>query len=403
MWPIVDVDLHQHPVDAAIRHNLRQAVPAAGTGTKLSFLAADHHGTSSIALDATTYAITKRYTTPFGAPRGQKPQAWPDDKSFLGKPADTTTGLTHIGAREYDPALGQFLSVDPVLTPDQAQSLNGYSYANQNPATASDPTGLCVDPGNGHCMPTNGGDAGKNAPPENHYPRGSSNGTGRSSGSGTAQSSSTGELINSSEANKRHNEAQRVAIEYLRLTNPGATVQAEYEILGAGKNGATDGSADIVMLKDGVLYIWEVKSGRRGKDEKVAAAEVAHYVKMERILQTGPGGQHLQVKAGFDIPQLVTPDVVQKDRVLVTVSTNKKRADLVGKGKHDGAISWWTRRSSGPKDPSLKPYPRTVPARVWDWDPSPSAVKNIKKGIAYGTATAAGIALTILAGGAATP
>ncbi|MGW5449268.1 RHS repeat-associated core domain-containing protein [Streptomyces asiaticus] len=166
----------------------------ATTGTTLSFLAADHHGTSGIALDATTYAITKRYTTPFGALRGEKPQAWPDDKSFLGKPADTTTGLTHIGAREYDPTLGQFLSLDPLLTSDQAQSLNGYNYANQNPATASDPTGLCVDPGNGHCMPTNGGDAGKNAPPENHYPRSGSR--GNSGGSrGTAHVSSSGQTM----------------------------------------------------------------------------------------------------------------------------------------------------------------------------------------------------------------
>ncbi|MEU5611507.1 polymorphic toxin-type HINT domain-containing protein [Streptomyces sparsogenes] len=129
----------------------------ATTGTKLNFLAADHHGTSSIALDATTYAITKRYATPFGAPRGQKPQAWPDDKAFLGKPADTTTGLTHIGAREYDPTLGQFLSVDPVLAPGQLQSLNGYSYANQNPVTQSDPTGLWIDDGTGHSEPRNDG------------------------------------------------------------------------------------------------------------------------------------------------------------------------------------------------------------------------------------------------------
>ncbi|WP_436847639.1 hypothetical protein [Streptomyces avermitilis] len=35
-------------------------------------LAADHHGTSSIATDTTTYAVTKRYSTPFGAPRGTK-------------------------------------------------------------------------------------------------------------------------------------------------------------------------------------------------------------------------------------------------------------------------------------------------------------------------------------------
>ncbi|MGW1591421.1 RHS repeat-associated core domain-containing protein [Streptomyces sp. NPDC002386] len=72
-----------------------------------------------------------------------KPASWPDDKAFLGKPADGTTGLTHVGAREYDPTLGQFISVDPVLSLDQHQSLNGYSYAGNTPVTQSDPTGLC--------------------------------------------------------------------------------------------------------------------------------------------------------------------------------------------------------------------------------------------------------------------
>ncbi|MGW0771934.1 RHS repeat-associated core domain-containing protein [Streptomyces sp. NPDC002676] len=112
------------------------------SGTKLSFLAADHHGTSSIALDSGTYAVTKRYSTPFGAPRGTKPTSWPDDKAFLGKPADDATGLTHVGAREYDPTIGQFISVDPLLTLDQHQSLNGYAYANNTPVTLSDPSGL---------------------------------------------------------------------------------------------------------------------------------------------------------------------------------------------------------------------------------------------------------------------
>ncbi|PSM43648.1 type IV secretion protein Rhs [Streptomyces dioscori] len=115
------------------------------SGTKLSFLAADHHGTSSIALDATTYAVTKRYSTPFGATRGTKATTWPDDKAFLGKPADESTGLTHVGAREYDSSIGQFISVDPLLVADVAQSLNGYSYASNAPVTSSDPTGLCAD------------------------------------------------------------------------------------------------------------------------------------------------------------------------------------------------------------------------------------------------------------------
>ncbi|MFC9627206.1 RHS repeat domain-containing protein, partial [Streptomyces sp. NPDC056930] len=133
-------------------------------GSKLSFLAADHHGTSSIATDATTQDITKRYTTPFGAPRGTKSTTWPDDKAFLGKPADTTTGLTHIGAREYDPSVGQFISVDPVLALDQHQSLNGYAYANNTPVTSADPTGMWIDDGTGHSEPRPDGPAGPPSP-----------------------------------------------------------------------------------------------------------------------------------------------------------------------------------------------------------------------------------------------
>ncbi|WP_433894213.1 RHS repeat-associated core domain-containing protein [Streptomyces sp. CA-111067] len=111
----------------------------------LTFIAGDAHGTSSLALDASTLAITKRYTSPFGAPRSTA-TAWPDDKTFLGAPTDTDTGLTHIGAREYDPQTGRFLSVDPLLTTSDPQSLNGYTYADNNPATFSDPTGTMRAP-----------------------------------------------------------------------------------------------------------------------------------------------------------------------------------------------------------------------------------------------------------------
>ncbi|MFI5571803.1 polymorphic toxin-type HINT domain-containing protein [Streptomyces sp. NPDC051740] len=110
---------------------------------KISYLAGDRHGTSTTAITADTQALTKRYLSPFGEDRGAPLHGpWPDDKGFLGKSADTDTGLTHIGAREYDPALGQFLSVDPLLELDKHQTLNGYSYAAQNPVTHSDPTGM---------------------------------------------------------------------------------------------------------------------------------------------------------------------------------------------------------------------------------------------------------------------
>ncbi|MFG3173367.1 RHS repeat-associated core domain-containing protein [Streptomyces sp. NPDC048200] len=114
-----------------------------GTST-LTWLAGDDHDTASLALTATDQAITRRYTTPFGTDRGTAATNWPDDKKFLGKAADAVTGLTHIGAREYDPSIGQFISVDPVLQAEVPQTLNGYTYGSQNPVTRSDETGLAV-------------------------------------------------------------------------------------------------------------------------------------------------------------------------------------------------------------------------------------------------------------------
>ena len=176
--------------------------------TRLNFLAGDHHATASIAINATItnhdvvepQTFTKRYTTPFGAPRGPQP-AWPDDKRFLGKPVDANTGLTHIGAREYDPGIGRFISVDPVLDTSNAQSLNGYAYADNSPVTFSDPTGLLRPPedsGTGSScwdacqkkidgMGSSSGGSGS-----------SSGGGGDSGGSGGASSSSGGSTVTNS-------------------------------------------------------------------------------------------------------------------------------------------------------------------------------------------------------------
>ncbi|MFI1509440.1 RHS repeat-associated core domain-containing protein [Streptomyces sp. NPDC020597] len=117
-------------------------VTAVRTETGLTWMIDDHHGTASMSVDATTQAVTRRYTKPFGESRGAAPSLWPDDKGFLGKPVDSGTGLVHVGAREYDPTLGRFLSVDPVLVPEDHESMNGYAYADNTPVTKSDPTGL---------------------------------------------------------------------------------------------------------------------------------------------------------------------------------------------------------------------------------------------------------------------
>ncbi|MGW7169768.1 RHS repeat-associated core domain-containing protein [Streptomyces sp. NPDC054884] len=109
----------------------------------VSVTLADHHGTAQLAVDTATQQLTQRRTLPFGGTRGTEPATWPGTKGFVGGTDDTkATGLTHIGAREYDPTTGRFISVDPVMDPADAQQMHGYTYSNNNPVTFSDPTGL---------------------------------------------------------------------------------------------------------------------------------------------------------------------------------------------------------------------------------------------------------------------
>ncbi|MYQ52807.1 MULTISPECIES: polymorphic toxin-type HINT domain-containing protein [unclassified Streptomyces] len=134
---------------------------AVRTGGKITFLISDHHGTSTTQVTAdSAQLVTRRQSTIFGAARGAQPTSWVGDKGFVGGTEDSDTGLTHLGAREYDPATGRFISVDPIMDLADAQQMHGYAYSNNNPVTYSDPDGLCMDPGNGRCMPDDGGKSG---------------------------------------------------------------------------------------------------------------------------------------------------------------------------------------------------------------------------------------------------
>ncbi|WP_267246615.1 ricin-type beta-trefoil lectin domain protein, partial [Streptomyces sp. PR69] len=114
------------------------------TGHTLTVLLSDHHNTATTAVDLKDgLPTTRRAYDPYGNPRGTQPTTWPGRQTFLGTGTDdTTTGLTHIGAREYDPTTGRFLSTDPLIDITDPLQMNGYTYANANPTTLSDPTGL---------------------------------------------------------------------------------------------------------------------------------------------------------------------------------------------------------------------------------------------------------------------
>ncbi|MFV2117953.1 polymorphic toxin-type HINT domain-containing protein [Streptomyces sp. Act-28] len=121
-----------------------QTVAVRTNDNKVSFIASDHHGTGEVAIDSVTGAVSQRRFDPYGVERGQATGAWPGEKGYVGGTIDKSTGLTHLGAREYDPVIGKFISVDPIIDYAQPQQMNGYAYANNSPVTYADPSGLII-------------------------------------------------------------------------------------------------------------------------------------------------------------------------------------------------------------------------------------------------------------------
>ena len=100
------------------------------------------HGDTSATTDQNGNVTgTYRYDS-FGNPTGTNNLA----DAYTGKwqrNTDDATGLIKMGAREYDPALGRFVSADSLQgDPFDPQRRNRYAYATNNPLSKYDLTGL---------------------------------------------------------------------------------------------------------------------------------------------------------------------------------------------------------------------------------------------------------------------
>lgn len=119
---------------------------AVRTPTGLSWVASERNGTAVVQIDADTLQAERRRMLPFGEPRGTQPP-WVGTRGYVDGTQDGT-GLTHLGARAYDPSLGRSVSVDPIMDLDDGIQWHGYSYANNSPVVWADPDGLmpmCID------------------------------------------------------------------------------------------------------------------------------------------------------------------------------------------------------------------------------------------------------------------
>ncbi|GGK40622.1 type IV secretion protein Rhs [Pilimelia terevasa] len=107
----------------------------------ISFLAGGQNGTSEMAVNANDLNLTRQRTKPFGETRGPDTPL-PGERGFIGGTNDKHLNLVHLGAREYDPATGRFISPDPLMDFSDPQQLNAYSYGRNNPFSFADPTGM---------------------------------------------------------------------------------------------------------------------------------------------------------------------------------------------------------------------------------------------------------------------
>ncbi len=176
--------IKQTRVTDAVRHVRTTSVETGDDGKKktttkkyFEYVHKDHLGSA----EAVTGAAGARSRTlahdPFG---GRRKADWtaaltpaeisalagssdPRERGHTGHEHLDRTGLIHRGGRIYDPALGRFLSPDPLVgNRGSAQAWNGYSYVSNSPMSLVDPSGLSQAPagcslGGMACMPPAGG------------------------------------------------------------------------------------------------------------------------------------------------------------------------------------------------------------------------------------------------------
>src|SRR5262249_27916320 len=113
------------------------------------FAVTDHLGSVTAMLSASGTVSEAEDFYPYGGIRiDTKTNYGGVRNKYAGTVNDALSGLNYMQARYQNSSRGQFISEDPVFLGDprqqvltDPQTLNSYSYANDNPITKSDPSG----------------------------------------------------------------------------------------------------------------------------------------------------------------------------------------------------------------------------------------------------------------------
>jgi RHS repeat-associated protein len=117
--------------------NVAKLVWTASAGWKLEYHLIDHLGSRQVVCEADGTVKSDpdgemKYST-----FGEYEDGAESEYSYTGKQRDSATGLSYFNARFYDPAIGRFVTMDPIK-----DGSNWYVYCGNNPLKYVDPDGL---------------------------------------------------------------------------------------------------------------------------------------------------------------------------------------------------------------------------------------------------------------------
>ena len=114
-------------------------VAHAGTVT---YVYTDAQGTPLAEADASGNITATFDYAPYGSQALGTPPSGP---GYTGHVNDPDTGLVYMQARYYDPAVGRFISTDPIgPVVGNSFNFNRFAYANNSPVQNIDPDGMCT-------------------------------------------------------------------------------------------------------------------------------------------------------------------------------------------------------------------------------------------------------------------
>ena len=113
----------------------------------VTFLLADHLGSTSVTTDSSGVLVSSMLYTAFGETHSSTGMTT-SDYLYTGQREESEIGLYFYNARFYDAALARFISADTIVPqPGDIKSYDRYAYVYNNPICYTDPSGhtICMD------------------------------------------------------------------------------------------------------------------------------------------------------------------------------------------------------------------------------------------------------------------